>query len=832
MPEQALWARLLPALLCCLLAISGSSHLFAQSAGANGQAVLLEVRNAASKSVIPFVNVFNQDKSIGITSDEFGRINLEGFSNRDTLTFQHASYRQHSVAYADLASMDYKVYLKAGHNLTEVVVSINSRQQELLSESPAQISFISSDQIRYQQSSSTADLLGERTGVFIQKTQAGGGSPIIRGFEANKVLIVVDGVRMNNAIFRSGHLQNVIALDESLLDHVEVLYGAGSTLYGSDALGGVMHFYTRKPNLSWDDTLRFSGNAWTKYASATSEKSAHLQFQLGSKKWASLTGLTFRDFGDTRSGSQRNPYDPDFGKRNQYVESVLFGDTLVDLIVQNEDPDLQRFTGYSQFNLMQKVRFKPNEKWDVLGTLQLSTSSDVPRYDRLTQESLVLNEQGDSVSQPRFAEWFYGPQNWVMGSLSASLKDSARLFDEMHTVLAFQRFEEDRISRRFGRPTRTSRMEDVYVGSFNIDLRKQLKNKHQLFYGAEFIYNQVESSAFSEHLFEEGSEPASTRYPDGGSHTQSYAAYLKHQVKISEDWILSEAIRFNQYSLQSEFIDSSFFQFPFSEITLSSGAVTGNLGLVFDPNESWNLRFNASSGFRAPNVDDIAKVFDSNPGEIIVPNNDLGPAFAYNLDLGVEHLIKKKVRLSASIWHIWLVDAIVRDQFQFNGEDSIFYEGELSQVLANVNSGRANVWGFSAVMEAFFSKSIRFFADLHYTHGWDVSNDVPLGHIPPLFGQVALEYSRGAWRSEFYLRYNGLKPLDEFSPTGVDNQEEATMIGSPSWYTLNYRMSYEFSAQMQLRLLAENLLDKHYRPFSSGVSAPGRNFVIQLAANF
>ena len=107
-------------------------------------------------------------------------------------------------------------------------------------------------------------MLAQTGEVFVQKSQMGGGSPVIRGFEANKVLIVVDGVRLNNAIYRSGHLQNVITLEPSELESAEIVFGPGSVIYGSDALGGVMDFHTREPRFAIDEGLRLFGGAFTR----------------------------------------------------------------------------------------------------------------------------------------------------------------------------------------------------------------------------------------------------------------------------------------------------------------------------------------------------------------------------------------------------------------------------------------------------------------------------------------------------------------------------------------------------------------------------------------
>ena len=127
------------------------------------------------------------------------------------------------------------------------------------------------DLFKYQ-SSTTADILGSSGSIFVQKSQQGGGSPVIRGFEASRVLLVVDGVRMNNLIYRSGHLQNAITIDPMSLDHAEILFGPSSTLYGSDALGGVMHLYTKRAQFGLSSAWKTNVNVWSRYASANQEK--------------------------------------------------------------------------------------------------------------------------------------------------------------------------------------------------------------------------------------------------------------------------------------------------------------------------------------------------------------------------------------------------------------------------------------------------------------------------------------------------------------------------------------------------------------------------------
>jgi hemoglobin/transferrin/lactoferrin receptor protein len=134
------------------------------------------------------------------------------------------------------------------------------------------IDVISQQRIAQMNSQNLGDLLLNTGSVFVQKSQQGGSSPVIRGFEASRVLLVIDGIRMNNAIYRAGHLQNVITVDQNMLERVEVLYGPASTLFGSDALGGVLHFRTKQPRVSTSGKLLSNGTAFTRYSRPTTKR--------------------------------------------------------------------------------------------------------------------------------------------------------------------------------------------------------------------------------------------------------------------------------------------------------------------------------------------------------------------------------------------------------------------------------------------------------------------------------------------------------------------------------------------------------------------------------
>ena len=277
-------------------------------------------------------------------------------------------------------------------NLNEFVISGNKFEENKKNISqPIQV--IGQKEIEWTMPQTAAVLLEQSGNVFVQKSQMGGGSPVVRGFEASRVLLVIDGVRMNNAIYRAGHLQNAITVDPNLLDRVEILYGPASTLYGSDALGGVVIFNTKQPMLGLNGKTKIAANAMTRYSSAYSEYTGHFDFNIGFKKFASLTSVSYSSFGDLRQGNNRNPFYGSFGMRKEYVERI----NGVDSILQNNNSNIQKQIGYDQIDILQKLLFRQNDHVTHTLNLQYSTSSDVPRYDRLTD---VRN------GKLRFAEWY------------------------------------------------------------------------------------------------------------------------------------------------------------------------------------------------------------------------------------------------------------------------------------------------------------------------------------------------------------------------------------------------------------------------------------------
>jgi len=769
-----------------------------------------------NQTPIENVAIFNSDNTKTALTDKNGYANIDSFNENDIFTFQHPSYNDISLTYEALKVNDFIIKLhESVIKLSEFVFSASKWEQNK-NEVPNKIVTISAKEIEFENPQTTADLLSISNEVFIQKSQLGGGSPMIRGFAANSILLVVDGVRMNNAIYRSGNLQNVISIDPNIIQSSEIIFGPGSIIYGSDALGGVIDFHTKDVKLAFgESTTRLSANSMLRYSTANNEESGHIDFNFAKKKWGFLTSVSFSDYDDLKMGTMHN----DIYERHEYVGEINGQDT----ILQNSDPNVQKFSGYNQINLMQKIRFKPNNNIDITYNFQYSNTSDIPRYDRLTQYS---------NGKLKYAKWDYGPQKWMMNALNVNLTDVSSLFDDAKITLAFQDLEESRIDRKYKSETLRTRTEKVKAYSLNFDLDKKLSPKNTLFYGVEAIYNKVVSTGIKENILTRIEEPTASRYPDGKNSYYSLAAYGSFKSNINEKFTFTSGLRFNNTSLNSTFIDTSFYDFPFNKIDINNNAVTGSIGLVFKPEKYWQFNVNISSGFRAPNLDDVAKVFDSEPGNVVVPNKNLKPEYVYNIDFSINKNFAGKAKISTTVFYTRLIDAMVRRDFTINGKDSIMYDGELSKVEAVVNAGKAYIYGGSVSFLANITNDFIFKTFITYTHGEDDQN-IPLRHVSPLFGSTSFLYKLKNTEIEFYTNYNGEVSYKNLAPSERDKaylyaKDSDGNPYSSAWFTINLKASYQLTSKLQIDAGIENILDYRYRPYSSGICAPGRNFIIAI----
>ncbi|MGZ5281312.1 MAG: TonB-dependent receptor [Bacteroidia bacterium] len=757
-----------------------------------------------------------------IYTDANGKADISQLKETDSIYFSLYGYNTAKFTYIQLQKNDFNIDLApSSFSLDEVVISANRWQQDK-KDVPNKITTIRRSDVVLQNPQTAADMLSASGEVYVQKSQLGGGSPMIRGFSTNRVLLTVDGVRMNNAIFRSGNLQNVIALDAFATERTEVIFGPGSVIYGSDAIGGIMSFYTLMPKFSSAGSKTFfNGSAVTRYSSANNERTDHLDFNIGFKKISFLTSVSYSQFDDLKMGKNG----PDEYLRKEYASRI--GDR--DTVLLNPDPLVQINSGYSQINLMQKIRFKPNEKWDFNYGLHYSTSSDVPRYDRLIEYR---------KGKLRDGEWYYGPQKWLMNNLNITYNANNKVFDRMNITLAHQQFGESRHNRSFNSFVLAHRTEDVNALSANIDFEKTLNEKNLFFYGAEIVNNVIGSIGEDENIKTGTVKPADTRYPDGST-WKSYAAYLSHQWKPTGKTTVQSGLRYSHVVMNADF-DTTFFPFPFTNANIRTGSLNGSVGLAQKLFHGWQINTNISTGFRAPNIDDIGKVFESEPGAVVVPNPNLSSEYAYNAELGIEKIFGELVKMNVTGFYTILDNALVRRNFTLNGLDGLEYDGEMSRVQAVQNAAKANVYGIQAGLDVKFPLGFGLTSRFNYQKGTEELEDktiAPLRHAAPWFGTSHITYSGKIVKADLYAVYNGEVSNEDLAPseqskTSLYAKDKDGKPYSPGWYTLNIKASFKLTNHFMLNAGIENITDIRYRPYSAGITAPGRNFIVSARATF
>ncbi|PPK88098.1 hemoglobin/transferrin/lactoferrin receptor protein [Neolewinella xylanilytica] len=758
------------------------------------------------------------DEQLGYT-DDAGQLAVN-LAEDDSLRIDFLGFEPLTVTGDRLqAGINRLSMLEWSSGISLMTATIVGRRDERANTLPYQVETIDRENQAKIQSLTTADALEALSGVYVQRSQLGGGSPVVRGFEANRVLLVVDGVRMNNAIYRNGHLQSAITVDPNVLERIEVIYGAGALTYGSDAIGGVVHFRTRQPDFRPDGG--WSGYQQANFATAANALNYAGGFEFGGANWAGLSSYSVTAIGDLRAGGNRPDAYGDFGLRDQYVD----GDDVLD----NDNPQRQVGSGYDQYNLLQKFRLRLAEKMELDANFQFSTTSDIPRYD-----ALIERRDGNL----RWARWDYGPQTRALGSLRLSDRRPTSLYDVATYLLAYQYTEEDRIQRRLGSPVTTENLEGVHAYTLQVDFAKHLATGTELRYGLDGRYDEVISTATP------AGEP--TRYPGGGSTLAAGGAYVDLSHRFADYWRVRGGLRYNYQRLSATFTPNDIVAWPEDYLDGTGGnsdALTAAIGLRYRRAGN-SVRLLFAQGFRAPNVDDFGKFREQN-GRVQVPNPDLGPEKSHTLELAYGRL-EGPFRFEVTAYGTVLTDAVIRRAGALpDGRTSFVSRGDTLYTDTNVNAERAWVYGFDLATAWNFATGWELHGRLNWLRG-ERRQEAPGGelltlpqdHIPPAYGQFGLRYERGPWWARGRVDFQVRKEFEDYAVNAIDGTAASGYTfdrvgsadnieltpdseGAPGWYTFNAYAGYDFSERVSVQLKAENLLDRFYWRFASGIAAPG-----------
>ena len=712
----------------------------------------------------------------------------------------------------------------------EEILLSSQRFQQKRKETPRQIEVVSAKRLSELQPATLGDALINTGQVFVQKSQMGGGSPVLRGFEASRVLMVIDGVRMNNATYRAGHLQDIITIDPFILDRMEVNFGAGSTLYGSDALGGVLYFKTKDATLG---EFSVKPSATVRYQSASNSVIGNVGLKVQSAKVGLLLSATRSQFGDLRSGSKNYSDWDTFGLLPKYVTQMNGRDTML----VNDDPQLQKGTGYSQTDLFAKI-FTKTGKVEHMVNLQKSMSDIIPRYDRMSQ----FNN-----GKPVYGRWDYAPQNREYISYTAKAGS-----EDHHTrlTLAQQRIEVGRVTRNFDEVMERIQRDAVRMRTVNLDRHDQLSASFTLNSGVEMVWNAVKSVGINKNISTLAETATKARYSDSGATTQMHSVFAQGIYKMAKTGtVIQGGVRVSKYSLEALFSKANPWKLPYQSISFATTTPSYDLGLTQQLKKGLLLKASVNQAYRNPNVDDMTKVFDSKPGaKLLVPSADLKAERSTTVDLGVLWRKDRSFAIEAGVFSSAVKNLLLDQPGTLNGEDSLMYDGRLTPVYQLKNVALGEISGMYLNAKVRLVKELWFSGSLTQTQGIyrlnDAAAEQPLDHIPPVYGQASLRWNGKGWFAEAQCLFNGMKKAEDYSSSGEDNQELqpiglADINGdgkadgfNPAWQCWNIRGGYQHRSGLTATLAIENVLDLHYRYFASGMSAAGRSVNVSLAYSF
>jgi hemoglobin/transferrin/lactoferrin receptor protein len=492
--------------------------------------------------------------------------------------------------------------------LQEVIVT-TQRAEVYLKDTPASIERLTSKTIALQQSRTTPEALMATAGVFVQKTNHGGGSPFLRGLTGNQTLLLVDGIRLSNATFRYGPNQYLNTIDPFSIQRIEVWKGGGSVTYGSDALGGTINVLTQDI-----DELTPDGKPHlkmlTQWRSGDMEKTGHLQGGISGRKLAFLAGGSLRRFGDLVGG------------RHTGVQSP---------------------SGYDEYAFDLKGKWRLADEVKLTVAHQTFQQSDVPVYHKVQLEDFALNQFALQKRQLSYARLAWQP--------------NTNLLQQVTATVSLHQTEEQRESRKNGSATLRKEADKVNSLGASVQAVATPTRFWRTTTGLELYADRVGSTRHDLDTQSGTSLAKRGLYPDDATFT-SFALFCLNQWEAGQ-WDFSGGLRYNNFVIN--LTDETL-----GKVELAPSAIVFNASLLRRLNNKDNLFIDFNTGFRAPNIDDLGSlgIVDF---RYEIPTADLKPEKSYNYELGWRHT-GDKVQAAAFVFRNELRDLITRVRV---GSDSI-----------------------------------------------------------------------------------------------------------------------------------------------------------------
>ncbi|MGH1363340.1 MAG: TonB-dependent receptor [Calditrichia bacterium] len=668
--------------------------------------------------------------------------------------------------------------------LSEYVVTA-SRSRKAIEDIPTSINLIEAPAIKERQAKTSAEALREETGVFVQKTNHGGGSAIIRGFSSNRILILVDGIRLNNSTYRLGNHQYLTTIDHNMLNRIEIVRGPTSVLYGSDAIGGTINLVTQQPSLLTDsEGISYNAHLSGRYASADAENSGRAQGAVYNRNFSLSGGYSLKEFGDLRRGDNSD---------NPLLENSTNG--------LKQSP-----SGFSGYDADAKLVWQPNREHNVVLAWQHAEQEEVPRYDKY--------ESGSNIT------WLYDPQIRTLGYLKYTHEPEISSWFSASTFTAsFNRQQEGRITQKRADSVIETENDDTKTFGSSIQLTSNF-GRNVLNYGLESYNDRVASGSFdTDAISNEVTVNSRGRYPDDARYT-SFGYFVQNEWYPTDKFLLVGGLRYSSFDTEFDVADGA--GNGLQSVQQNFKALTGNIGSVYKFTGSWSVSINAGQGFRAPNLSDLAKLGESKGDTYEVPNTDLEPEKILSFDASLRHH-NGRIRGELTGFYSRISDLLSSVDATFNGSPIFITGGDSLKVKQKANSGEAYVAGFESSLRAEITPNLSSYASLSFSYGQNTSLDEPIGKMPPMFGRLGLRWQQERYWLDGFTRFAAKQ--DRLSADDLDDDRIPTG-GTPGWQIITLRGGVTIFDGLVLRTALENIFDVNYREHASGINAAGRNFVV------
>ncbi len=644
--------------------------------------------------------------------------------------------------------------------LANVVVSA-SRQQISNLKTPYSVSVFQQKDIEKLASRATPDMLSNLPGVFIQKTNLGGGSAFVRGLTGNQTLLIIDGIRFNNSTFRYGPNQYLNNIDPSIISKVELLKGSGSVQYGSDALTGVVNFFTLQPEFMAQKT--FGGQLSARVATQGMELSEQLKMTYSSEN----TGIVF------------------VGANKQFGDMVRGGGL-----------GLQRPTGYNEWDYFGKIRQQLSKAWVLEGLIQTTQQTQVPVFHKIQLENFKINEMD--------------LQKYQRGYLKAIGRYENPIFRKIEFSVSQQTSIEQRKLQKNASTTLRAERDEITTMGILADVQSQFSSTWSAHSGIDYFNDRINSTRENINLTNNSIKALRGLYPNNAGY-QYQSIYSIHHFDL-DAWQVETGLRFHQ-NLAS---------LPDTTLGLTqvqSSALVYSLGVARAISQGISLYANTSSGFRAPNMDDLGSlgIVDF---RYELPAFDLKPEYSQNYELGIK-ISKAKFFQELTLFQTELENLITRIK------TSQFIQGYPVYEKRNVDKAFLRGGEWSGRYE--LSNSVSAKANISYVYGQSVTLNEPMRRIPPLHGGFSLSYARKNLFLNSELLFAAAQ--DRLS-AGDKADNRMNPLGTPGWAIINVQANYLFNSHFSISLQAQNIGDVDYRMHGSGINGVGRSLWGQIHLKF